>query len=216
MKSLSLAALAAALLASGCATRGRHDEDAAPLRSTARYALTAETQDADLRLVVRDDGLSQAQRQALAEIALQPGRGPVTLSAGATAREQAHLDAARRFLGDVGVADIRVRSDAAVSEGRPVVTVAYARLAAKAYDCASFWGDLTRSRNNQSHLNLGCAVTSNMAMQVADPRDLVGPKPETPADPARRAAVMSAYRKGEPTASKVDDRDTARIAKTVQ
>jgi pilus assembly protein CpaD len=216
MKPLSLAVVAAALLASACATQKPRPEDAASVRSTSRYALEATERQAELMLAVRDDGLSQAQRQALAEVALQPGRGPVTLIAAGSPREQAHLEAARRFLSDVGVRDVQVLAEPALSEGRPVVKVAYERLAGKIHDCSAFWGDMTRSRNNQTHLNLGCAVTSNMALQVADPNDLRRPQAETPADSARRATVMDAYRRGEPTAARSDDRDSARIVKTVQ
>lgn len=214
MKPNSTALLAATLLVSACAS-APNSEEGPPVRATARYELAAREATSDVLLAVRDDGLSQAQRQALAEVALAPGRGEVTLVSGAAARDQAHVAAAKRFLEEVGVRDVRVRVlDGADRE--PVVRVSYARLEAVRHDCDAFWGDMTKTKANHTHLNLGCAVTSNMALQVADPNDLRRPQAETPADSARRATVMDRYRKGEPTGATIDGKDSARIAKTVQ
>jgi pilus assembly protein CpaD len=67
--------------------------------------------------------------------------------------------------------------------------------------CGTQWGSLTRTGDNQSAANFGCAVTANLAAQIADPRDIVSPRAMTPADAQRRAVVFDQYVKGEPTAA---------------
>jgi pilus assembly protein CpaD len=58
-------------------------------------------------------------------------------------------------------------------------------------------------------------VTANIAAQVANPEDLLGPRPETPIDSGRRATVLDKYRKGEVTASAKDEQSNGIISKAV-
>ena len=72
------------------------------------------------------------------------------------------------------------------------------------YDCSRQWGELTRHADNQSAMGLGCSTVSNMAAQISDPRDILGQRPQDPADAGRRAVVIDLYRRGEPTAAAVE------------
>lgn len=54
------------------------------------------------------------------------------------------------------------------------------------------------SSNNELP-NLGCAVRANMALMMAEPRDLLGVRSLGTADAERRNAQMEKYRAGEPT-----------------
>ena len=51
--------------------------------------------------------------------------------------------------------------------------------------------------SNKPYWNFGCAYQSAFAAQVADPRDLVAPQGETPADTVMRTRAIEILRKGE-------------------
>ena len=51
--------------------------------------------------------------------------------------------------------------------------------------------------SNKPYWNFGCAYQTAFAAQVADPRDLVTPQAETPADTAMRVRGIESLRKGE-------------------
>ncbi|MGH6834279.1 MAG: CpaD family pilus assembly protein [Methylocella sp.] len=51
--------------------------------------------------------------------------------------------------------------------------------------------------SNRPYWNFGCAYQSAFAAQVADPRDLVTPQGETPADTVMRTRAIESLRKGE-------------------
>jgi pilus assembly protein CpaD len=50
---------------------------------------------------------------------------------------------------------------------------------------------------NVPYSNYGCAAQKNLAAAVANPEDLVQPRPETPAYAARRQTVVDKYRQGQ-------------------
>lgn len=210
MKRLLAFALIAPLVA--CASSGPVAPDAPEsVLPTSRFEPRAEETDATVSLAVRDDGLSPAQRQALAEIALEKPDGAIVLRAPADARSRAHAAATERFLNDLGLRDVRVEAGA-----EPVVQVSWRTVKAVIPDCDRSWGDLTKTKSNRSHANFGCAVNANMAAQIADPRDLIVRRAETTPDAARRATVIDKYRKGGATAAEATERDSAAIAKSVQ
>ncbi|MGH6853500.1 MAG: CpaD family pilus assembly protein [Methylocella sp.] len=51
--------------------------------------------------------------------------------------------------------------------------------------------------SNKPYWNFGCAYQTAFAAQVADPRDLVAPQGETPADTVMRTRAIESLRKGE-------------------
>ena len=67
--------------------------------------------------------------------------------------------------------------------------------------CGTRWGSLSRTGDNQSASNFGCAVNANLSAQIANPRDIVTPRAMTPPDAQRRAVVFDRYGKGEATSS---------------
>jgi pilus assembly protein CpaD len=50
---------------------------------------------------------------------------------------------------------------------------------------------------NRNYENFGCASQQNLAAQIANPNDLVGPRGMSPIDAQNRAAVIDAYRTGD-------------------
>ncbi len=99
---------------------------------------------------------------------------------------------------------IAVRNYRVSARNFATVRVTYPRIAAQAGPCGLWPEDMGPSLNrdyfeNQPPWNFGCAAQRNLAAMVADPADLVQPRPETPAYTSRRTYVMEQYRtKGNP------------------
>ena len=79
------------------------------------------------------------------------------------------------------------------------VRLSYIRYQAHAEDCGDWSTNLGYTSANKVSPNFGCATQHNLAAMVADPRDLVSPKPLDPNDAQRRLTVLEKYRKGETT-----------------
>lgn len=216
--SLSLSAvIAAALTASACGAPASGGGPA-PMTPLSRWSLQAEPQFDRVALAVHETGPSANQRSALADLALRAraeqsheilvetpsGDDPASLQMGWAIAEA---------LRPSGI-PVRLASYNAPDPRAPVV-VGFARLQAVTYDCSRQWGSLTQHGDNGSPRGMGCATISNMAAQIADPRDILGQRPSDPADAGRRSVVIDHYRRGEPTAARVDD-DTATLSNAVE
>lgn len=178
-----------------------------PILPTARYVLQAEPGIERIALAVRDGELSSAQQAALGELASRfriegapvltieapAGEDPVAL---ATAH---HIRQALEHRG-VPAAMIRVAAYYAPDPRAPVLA-GFDTYRAVTPQCGTEWESLTRTASNQSSSNFGCAVTANLAAQIANPRDIVQPRGMGPGDAGRRAVVFAAYRTGEATSA---------------
>jgi pilus assembly protein CpaD len=88
-----------------------------------------------------------------------------------------------------------------IANGGSNVTVGYLAYTARAGNCRDWSEDAADTWTNEPMPDFGCSVQHNIAAMVADPRDLLGPRPMGPGDATRRAAIMNKYEKGEPTAA---------------
>jgi pilus assembly protein CpaD len=79
------------------------------------------------------------------------------------------------------------------------IRFAYLRYVAEAPECGHWPTNLAYNPRNLPYPNLGCATQHNLAAQIANPADLLGPRTMTPADADRRAVVMDRYRQGKTT-----------------
>jgi pilus assembly protein CpaD len=207
---LAIAALASL---SACATKvpDRVDNARTP---TEHFEAKAAASEAEVRLAVHAQGLSASQADALAQFAADwndSEGGAITLKAPTGGPDAAAAfrtaEGARSFLIDQGVpADRLVMTGFdAKTEPTPVIHLIYTRYQAVIPACGKTWKNISSSANNDVQANFGCAVTANLAAQIADPADLAGPRRSAPADSARRAVVLDKYRKGQPTSSEKDD-----------
>jgi pilus assembly protein CpaD len=97
-----------------------------------------------------------------------------------------------------------------VANGDFRVDVSYIAYKAGTDSCGDWSEDLSFTAENQTAKNFGCSVQHNIAAMVADPRDLVAPRPFEPADGNRAATVLSTYEQGKPTgAQKTGDQSGA-------
>ena len=177
-----------------------------PLTPTSRFTLQVEPGMDRIALNVHENGVSDAQASALRALAGRyAASGAPVIRVEAPGGEDA---AANRFawsvkemldaMGTPG--QIQVLAYAAPDPRAPVV-VGYETLRAAVPQCGTHWDNLSRTANNATSSNFGCAVTANLAAQIANPRDIVQPRAITPTDSSRRTVVFDNYRKGEQTAA---------------
>lgn len=199
-----LASTLAALALAGCGSpaSGGGPE---PLTPLSRWALRAEPQVQRIALAVHEQGLSERQYGAVQDmvarfhaegapevvVEMPSGEDPASLH-----MSWAVVDAIRA----AGVPQDRVRLVAyAAPDPRAPILVGYARLEAVTYDCSREWGSITQHADNGSARGLGCASISNMAAQIADPRDLMGGRRPAAPDAGRRTHVIDLWRRGQET-----------------
>jgi pilus assembly protein CpaD len=218
---LSSTLLTLAFAASGCMTPAGGKHTPAPITPTERYSMHAEQRPEQMAFGVHPDGLSENQRSALTHYVdgwMSNGGGPIAVSApksgdAASARTAWAIKARLQQLG-VSDGDIQVQSYDSDTAGAPVLVV-YSRYAAVVPKCNQSWTDLTNNYKNDGYQNFGCALTANMAAQVANPRDIVTPADATSGDAGRRAVIMDKYRKGEPTGATSADAGAGKAATSV-
>lgn len=213
-------ATALALGLSACASTLGSDPQA-PLTPLSRYTLQVEPGLDRIALAVRDDGLSGAQHAAVRDLAArygEAGRGYLQIEApaGDDPVAAAHAYAVGAALERAGVPAERIRLIGyAAPDPRAPVLVGFETLRAHVPNCAAQTRSMVLNMSNQSTANLGCAVNANMAAQIADPRDIMGARPMTPADSGRAAVVFDAYRRGQPSSTAQEPLVNGQISRAV-
>lgn len=205
--------LACGLALGACATR-IPDRIVDAKTPTEHFQAKVTAADQEIRLAVHAQGLSPNQAEALAAFASgwrEADGGTITLSAPAGVADSRAafrtLEGARGVLIGQGVAADHISVINYDAKGDPAapLRVAYLRYQAQVPVCGQTWTNIAHSANNQVQPNFGCAVTANMAAQIANPADLAHPRASTPADAQRRAVMLDKYRKGQVTSSDKDD-----------
>lgn len=75
------------------------------------------------------------------------------------------------------------------------IRLAFVSTTAQTNACGQWPEDLTlNTMENKQYYNFGCATQANLAAQIANPMDLVGPRGMTPIDAERRATAIQDYR----------------------
>ncbi|HTM80577.1 CpaD family pilus assembly protein [Asticcacaulis sp.] len=217
---LALTALAAL---TGCATGSGKAGNAALTAATPteQYPLQAQTMTKTINLRINAGGLSDNQRTALDQIAEKASwtsGAPVDVEI-ITSPDPRAIAAGQTVGGYLVAHDVDGSNLSQLSQpGQPadIVTVNIVNFRARTYACGQTWENLAATRNNTAYQNFGCAVSSNLAAQIADPRDLQTPRAATPVDMGRRSAVLDKYRKGEVTSSAKDDNATGAISNAIK
>ena len=109
-------------------------------------------------------------------------------------------DEVRRLLINTGYSETTLAVEAYQASGRDApVRLSYMRYVADAPNCGQDWSqNLARAYDNTPYPNFGCAGQRNLAVQVSNPADLLGPRTMTSRDSNRRDDMYSKYVKGEP------------------
>lgn len=208
----------------GCTAVGL-DSKPDPLTPTQRYKLSVEQHPDQVALRPHVGGLSPTQKGALADFMNRwrtSGGGEIvveTPSSGADPSAISHTAAdAMAELEALGAPRNALRYTAYDSAGAadaPVVA-RFTTLAMKKEDCSTGYDNLVSTGKNDTPSHFGCAVTSNMAMQIARPRDVIAPAQEDYADATRRENVLGLYRKGDLTAAKREEQAVVNVGNGVR
>ncbi len=79
----------------------------------------------------------------------------------------------------------------------PPLRLAYSAMTASTAPCGQWPKDVLDTADNKHYANFGCANQNNLAAQIANPADLLGPRATTPIDAERRGVVIDGYRKAD-------------------
>lgn len=221
-----VAALAACLL-TGCAHDGVSAASTPPpaLTPLDQFPLRASETPTELALAPHPGGLSSNQRIALSDFVRswrEAGSGPLIIRApegapGAGLGAAAANGIARDLVaGGVPQGAIQVTGYPAQGGPGAPVLVSFVGTAAVVPDCSRNWDNVVATRNNDVKRNFGCAEHANMAVMIADPREIDTPHRLDPADATRRAEVMAKYRKGDRTSSERDDQAKGTVSSKIQ
>jgi pilus assembly protein CpaD len=166
----------------------------------------------NLRIARGSQGLTDAQARQVGgflEHYRNVGMGNTRLVIGVPAggaNESAALRAmqdVRRMIVDYGFSDSAIVTEPYHSgkDTNAPIRLAYLNYVAEGPACGRWPTNLGDERRNLEYANFGCAQQHNLAAQIANPADLLGPRSITPADGERRQLVIEKYEKGESTAS---------------
>ncbi len=188
------------------------------------YKLQAQDQADQVMLAVHADGLSAAQQEALAALAArwrEGGARAIQINAphGQVDPVAAYRTAqgARNRLIALGVPAEAINQGSYDAPGDPKapLTIQFTRFEAVVPACGRSWENLTATEANVVQSNFGCAVTANMAAQIADPADIAGPRASASADAGRRVTIIEGYRKGQITSAASDAKSSGTVSAAV-
>lgn len=119
----------------------------------------------------------------------------------------ANEHAARRVQGDILYAverggasrdDISIQHyDAAAHGSAAPVRLSYRGIAASVpHACGQWTGNLIDNTRNRHHRDYGCSMQNNVAAQIENPGDLLGPRALSQIDAAQRGVVIGTYQGG--------------------
>ncbi|MBP1851752.1 CpaD family pilus assembly protein [Rhizobium halophytocola] len=213
---LAVGLLAAATALSGCGNMNRDDTTTGAIPDDYRtrhpivlnqveHAIDLPISGSDSRLTVgmRDTigGFASAYKSdssAIVQIMLPSG------SANAAAARHLSKDI-RRTLINAGVPSGRIVFTAYQAGGygnAAPVRLSYVAMTASTAPCGQWPEDLANDTfQNRNWENFGCSTQANLAAQIANPTDLLGPRKPAPIDAERRGNVIEKYRSGANTAT---------------
>lgn len=220
-QALTILAGVALITLGACASDGDGKADKRPpITPSERFAIEVQPDPQELKLAAHGGGLSQAQVDALGDFVARwndTERGPITIKAPEHGPDHASVyrtaTETRDRLVSAGVpaVDVRIVGYDAGGDDHAPVRVGFLRYEARGPQCGQSWSDLAKPDTN-GYPEFGCAVTANIAAQVAYPADLLRPEGATPPDGPRRESVLNAYRRPSTTSTPKDPQAQAIIS----
>ena len=202
-----------ALVLAGCKTLdepGAHVAGFAIVEPSQRHPIMVSQQPAttSIRVARGSHGLTPAQKAQVAHFlerfrATDAGNSKLVIavpsgSPNETAAVRAVADI-RQLISDYGFSESNVAIEPYRDGGDAPIRLSYLRYVAEGPGCGQWPTNLADDRRNLPYPNLGCAQQQNLAAQVANPADLLGPRTMDTADAERRAIVFDRYRNGKIT-----------------
>jgi len=205
--------LGLSVLTAACGSRPPEAVGVNAITPTQQYALVDEAVPDRVGFAIHAEGLSPNQQTVLGDFVRrwrESGAGPIEIGAPASGADpvlaRRTADAISSFLGRLGApaSMIKIVGYDPAGSANPPVFATFSSVQAAAVDCSRTWDNLTATRANRASTHFGCSVTANMALQVADPRDLVAPTAAQGSDALRRQYQLEKYRQGSVTSSSKD------------
>ena len=200
------AAAAAVVLLSGCANRDSITVGSIPddYRTNHPIVISEKDEKIDIPVGASDRGATRSQRQTLLGFldGYDRSAAPVLTIAvpSGSLNELAARAAARDFrriaiAGGVHASRIAVASyQVSSADVSAPIRVAYSSMRAHTDKCGRWPEDVLETSENKHYANFGCANQNNLAAQIANPADLLGPRASSPIDAERRSIVIGDYR----------------------
>ena len=201
---LVLAAATVALLA-GCAKRDSITVGAVPddYRTNHPIIIAEKEETLDLPVGASDRGATASQRASLEGFlaGYDKSAAPVLniIAPSGSANSVAAADVASDFAhiakkNGVPASRIMLASySASPEEVSAPVRVSFAAMRAQTGKCGRWPKDILETSENKHYANFGCSYQNNVAAQIANPSDLLGPRKQSPIDAANREAVIGDY-----------------------
>jgi pilus assembly protein CpaD len=207
-------AVAALLSSCGTARPDRQTTNSIPDDYRTRHPITVAEVEHNLDVPVGsgEHGLTAATRDLIKGFAQDYTtsskstiRIAVPMNAANSAAANGVRNQVRKALMDAGVLSTRIvltNYNSPSADASAPVRLSYIAVTAITDECGQWPSDLVTGPTvikNQNYENFGCASQQNLAAQIANPTDLVGPRGMSPIDAVNRATVIDTYRDAEPT-----------------
>lgn len=206
MRTTSLLAACAVVLLAGCAKRDSITVGSVPddYRTNHPIVISEKEETLDLPVGVSDRGMTNHQKVSLDGFLANYDRtaAPVLRimvpegAANSAAASMAASDFAR-FAKETGVPASRIAILSYQSESPEAsspVRVAFSSMRAQTGKCGRWPEDIANTEDNKHYANFGCSYQNNLAAQIANPADLLGPRKPGPIDAGRRGVAIDGYR----------------------
>jgi len=176
-------------------------------------ALAEAEHDLDVPLAAGEHGLTSSTRDLIKGFAQDYAalsKGAITvalpLNAANSPTAQQLRGQIRKVLVESGVPASRIVLTSYQAPGGDIsapIKLGFVAVTAMTNRCGQWPSDLVTGPTvieNRNYENFGCASQQNLAAQIANPNDLVGPRGMSPIDAQNRAAVIQTYRSGDNSA----------------
>lgn len=201
-----LAVLSAAFLA-GCASRDSITVGSVPddYRTNHPITIAEREQVFDLPVGAGSMTLSRGQREAIGGFLADYDRQSATAVRVMVPTGSLNAAAASHISGDI-VSHLRREGvhggsilvgyyDAGAPEVSAPIRITYAAIkAGVGGKCGRWPADILQTSENKHYANFGCSYQNNLAAQVANPNDLLGPRKSTSIDPENRQDAIDQYK----------------------
>lgn len=200
-----LAAVAALVVLASCANRDSVTVGAIPDDYRTRHPIVVQEADEVLDLPVgassyRMTGQQKAAIEGFLDRYGDSGGAVVSMlvptgSANAAAAREVSRDFAA-VLHDNGVSRgaVQILSYRADGAGTAPIRLSYPLVKATVGACGRWPKDLLETHENRNYANFGCSYQNNLAAQVANPADFLGPRKVTPIDAENRDSAIGDYK----------------------
>jgi pilus assembly protein CpaD len=207
-RAVPVLAVAVAALLTGCANLKRDSITVGAVpddyRTTHPIVIAEKNEKIDLPVGAGDRGMTQSQRETLlgfldgydksAAPALTiwiPSGSANEVAATAAGRDFAKLAIAS------GISRNRIvvtTYQSASAEASAPIRVAFVSVKAQTDKCGRWPEDLLETSENKHYADFGCSYQNNLAAQMANPADLIGPRKQSSIDAENRGEVIDVYR----------------------